>query len=84
MKVHDFMDATLADINHHIIPILNKNPDVIVLRVGTNDFATRTSSEIFDDLLLLKGVISKTLPNYKVIFLQPTLQMDNGKAASII
>ena len=78
------MDATLADINHHIIPILNKNPDVIVLRVGTNDFATRTSSEIFDDLLLLKGVISKTLPNYKVIFLQPTLQMDNGKAASII
>lgn len=78
------MDATLADINHHIIPILNKNPDVIVLRVGTNDFATRTSREIFDDLLLLKGVISKTLPNYKVIFLQPTLQMDNGKAASII
>ena len=78
------MDATLADINHHIIPILNKNPDVIVLRVGKNDFATRTSREIFDDLLLLKGVISKTLPNYKVIFLQPTLQMDNGKAASII
>ena len=78
------MDATLADINHHIIPILNKNPDVIVLHVGTNDFATRTSREIFDDLLLLKGVISKTLPNYKVIFLQPTLQMDNGKAASII
>ena len=78
------MDATLADINHHIIPILNKNPDVIVLRVWTNDFATRTSREIFDDLLLLKGVISKTLPNYKVIFLQPTLQMDNGKAASII
>ena len=78
------MDATLADINHRIIPILNKNPDVIVLRVGTNDFATRTSREIFDDLLLLKGVISKTLPNYKVIFLQPTLQMDNGKAASII
>ena len=78
------MDATLADINHHIIPILNKNPDVIVLRVGTNDYATRTSREIFDDLLLLKGVISKTLPNYKVIFLQPTLQMDNGKAASII
>ena len=78
------MDATLADINHHIIPILNKNPDVIVLHVGTNDFATRTSREIFDDLLLLQGVISKTLPNYKVIFLQPTLQMDNGKAASII
>ena len=78
------MDATLADINHHIIPILNKNPDVIVLRVGKNDFATRTSREIFDDLLLLQGVISKTLPNYKVIFLQPTLQMDNGKAASII
>ena len=29
VKVHDFRSATLADINHHIIPILQKKPDVL-------------------------------------------------------
>ena len=81
VKVHDFRGATLADINHHIIPILKKKPDVIILHVGTNDSVSRTSREILDDLLQLKSAITKTLPNCQVIFLQPTLRVDNGKAA---
>ena len=27
VQVHDFRGVTLADINHHIIPILKKKPD---------------------------------------------------------
>ena len=81
VKVHDFRGATLADINHHIVPILKKIPDAIILDVGTNDFASRTSREILDDLLQLKSAITKTLPNCQVIFSQPTLRVDNGKAA---
>ena len=65
--------ATLADINHHIIPILKKKPDVIILHVGTNESVSRTSHEILDDLLQLKSAITKTLPNCHVIFSQPTL-----------
>ena len=80
VKVHDFREATLADINHHIIPILNKKPDVIILHVGTNDSVSRTSREILDDLLQLKSAITKTLSNCRVVFLQPTLRVDNGKA----
>ena len=79
--MHDFRGATLADINHHIIPILKKKPDVIFLHVGTNDSVSRTSREIPNDLLQLKSAITKTLPNCHVIFSQPTLRVDNGKAA---
>ena len=81
VKVHDFRGATLADINHHIIPILKKKPDVIILHAGTNDSVSRTSHEILDDLLQLKSAITKTLPNCQVIFSQPTLRVDNGMAA---
>ena len=81
VKVHECRGATLADINHHIIPILKKKPDVIILHVGTNDSVSRASRDILDDLLQLKSAITKTLPNCQVIFSQPTLRVDNGKAA---
>ena len=81
VKVHDFRGATLADINHYIISILKKKPDVIILHAGTNDSVSRTSCEILDDLLQLKSAITKTLPNCQVFFSQPTLPVDNGKAA---
>ena len=80
VKVHDFRGATLADINHHIIPILKKKPNVIILHVETNSVST-TSREILNDLLQIKGVITKTLPNCHVIFSRPKLRVDNGKAA---
>ena len=67
------LGATLADINHHIIPILTN--------IETNNSVSRTSREILDDLLQLKSAITKTLPNCQVLFSQPTLRMDNGKAA---
>ena len=79
--MHDFKGATLAEINHHIIPNLNKNLDTIIWHFGTHDSASRISPEILDDLLQLKSVITKTLPNCKVIFLQSTLRVGNGNAA---
>ena len=63
----------LVDNNHNIIPILKKNPDVVLLHVGTNDFVSRTLREILDYFFQLWSVITKTLPNCKIIFLQPTL-----------
>ena len=81
VKVHDFRGATLADINHHIIPILKNKPDVIILHVGTNVYVSRTLREILDDLLQLKSAITKTLLNCQVIFSQSTLRVDNVKAA---
>ena len=81
VKVHDFRGAIVAHINHHIIPILKKKLDVIILHVGTNDSVSRTSREILDDQLQLKSAITKTRPNGQAIFSQPILRVDNGKAA---
>ena len=52
--MHDFRGATLADINHHIIPILQKKLEVIILHVETNNSAFTTSCETLDDLLVFK------------------------------
>ena len=81
IKVHNFRGVTLANINQHIILILKKKPDVTILHVITNDSVSSTSREILDDLLQLNSAITKTLPNCQVTFLQPTLRVDNGKAA---
>ena len=75
--MHGFRGVTLPYINHSITPILKKKADVIILNIGINASVTRASREILDDLLELKSVIGKTLPNCKVIFSQATLRVDN-------
>ena len=83
VKVHDFRGDSLADINQNIIPILKKKPDVIALHIRANDSVSRTSRGILDYLLQLKSVITKMLPNFQVMFSQPTHRVDSGKAALI-
>ena len=46
-----------------------------------NEFVSRTSCDILDNLLQLESVITKTLPYCQVPFSQPTLRVDNEKAA---
>ena len=76
VKVHDFRGSRLVDINHHIILILKKKTDVIIF-----NSVSRTSREIFDDLLQLKSVITKVVPKCQVIFWRSTFRVDNGKTA---
>ena len=37
VKVRNFLVATVADIEHYLIPVIQKQPDNVVLHVGTND-----------------------------------------------
>ena len=66
--------------NHHLMPIIAKQPDYLILHVGTNDATTNTSRKIIDDLLMLKCNILKQLPNCRVIVSKPTVWRDHGKA----
>ena len=55
--------ARIKYMNHHPIPVIAKQPDNLILRVGINDATTNTSRKIIDDLLMLKSNILKQLPN---------------------
>ena len=79
-KVFYFSGARINDMNHHLMPIIAKRPDYLILHVGTNDATTNTSRKIIDDLLMLKRNILKQLPNCRVIVSKPTVRIDHGKA----
>ena len=80
VKVFHFSGARIEDINQYIIPIIKKQPDYLILHVGTNDATTNTSKKIVDDLLILKPNISKQLPSCRIVLSKLIIRHDNGKA----
>ena len=61
--IFHFSGARIEDMNQYIIPTIKKQPDYLILHVGTNDATTNTSKKIVDDLLTLESNISKQLPS---------------------
>ena len=57
VKVFYFSGARINDMNHHLMPVIVKQPDYLIPHVGTNDVTTNTPRKIIDDLLLLKSNI---------------------------
>ena len=43
VKVFYFSGARINDTNHHLMPIIAKRPDYLILHIGTNDATTSTS-----------------------------------------
>ena len=52
----------------------------MIIHTGTKDAPSSTSREIQGNLLKLKALVNKKLPQYKVWLSTPTLRTDNGKA----
>ena len=59
LKVIYFSGAKNNKMNNHLMPIIAKQPDYLMLHVGTNDTTTSTSRKIIDDLPILKCNILK-------------------------
>ena len=68
----------------YLHPLLTKEPDYILLHVGTNDCSTKSSNEILDDLLKIKHHIETILPKCTVILSQPIIRTDVPAAAKTI
>ena len=68
------------DLNHDIIPLLQKKPSHIIVHAGTNGAYHSTSREILNKLLNFKPLIQENLPDCKVFISTPTLRSDNEKA----
>ena len=80
VTVCNFPAATIEDIQHSLMPILERNFCRLILYVGTNNAESCTSREILDKLLKLKNFISKKCPQCQTIFSTPTIQSDKTKA----
>ena len=79
IKVRTFPSATTGDIKFFVIPYLRKNPDKIVLHIGTNDAPHATPKEMFNAIIDLKSFIQKS----KIIIFTPVLQVDKANAIDI-
>ena len=52
-KVRGHSGAITDDIYHHIMPLIEKRP-YIILMIGTNDASTKSADKIVDEILDLK------------------------------
>ena len=80
VKVCNFPGATTEDMQHNLVPVLERNPCCLILHVGTNNAESCTSREILDKLLQLKTFISKKCPQCQTVFSTPTIRSDKAKA----
>ena len=55
VKVHSFSGAKIADMNHHIVPLLERQPDEVILHIGTNEIgdSEEENAQIADELIKL-------------------------------
>ena len=81
IKVRIFPGATTHDMFNYPKPLLKKNPDSIILHIGTNNSVHETSRDILNGILSLKDFIEKLRPKCKVIVSNIIYRSDNGKAS---
>ena len=67
VKVRNFPGPTVADMEHYLIPIIQKKPSNIISHVGANDAKNLPwSCTVLDNLLKLKTLGNDSLPMCKV------------------
>ena len=68
--VRCFPGATIQDMRDYLKPILRRNPDRIILHVGTNDAKHNKAKKIMDDIDSLCQEIKDTNPEIEIIFVR--------------
>ena len=82
VRVRAFSGASVEDMYWYLYPLLKKEPDYVILHVGTNNCTYDTPEDILCNILRLKQHIQAVLPNCQVILSQPIIRTDSKKAAS--
>ena len=68
----------------YIKPILRRNPDIIVLHVGTNDVKGNNASKVMDDIDSLCQEIKETNPGVEITLSELTTREDNPEAKKTV
>ena len=66
VKVYSFSGATAGDTESFLVPLLNKNPDHIMLHVGTNNLVMDSPEVIVDKILSLTKMITSRGITYSI------------------
>ena len=78
VKIRFFQGAKIKDMFHYATPLLETNPDYVILHVGTNDAPNKGGSDISNEILELMRFIKEKHPGCKEITLSaPIIRTDN-------
>ena len=80
LKVCYFPGARIADMKYYSVPLLMKQPECIILDIGTNDAPFLTPENMFKKLKGLRGFILKFLTDVKLVFSTPVIRTDKSNA----
>ena len=80
LKVCYFLGVRIADMKHYTVPLLMKQTQRIILRIGTNDAPFLTPENMFKELKELQDFILKFLPHFKLIFSTPLIRTYKSNA----
>ena len=67
VSVRSFSGATIEDMKDYSMPLLRKEPNVIIIHVGMNNIRTDKPSIIVDKLVKLQEHIIKIAPSTRVV-----------------
>ena len=76
LKVRYFPGARIVDMKHYSVPLLMKQPERIILHLGTNAPFLKPGN-MFKELKELRVFILKFLPDIKLIFSTPVIEQTN-------
>ena len=66
-KVRAFRGSSIEDLHDYIKPLLKKQPEKIILLIGTNDLQVKSVADIIKGLKSLLDMIYYSIPNCKVV-----------------
>ena len=76
--------SMISDMYDLFKPILERNPDYIILHIGTNNASKNTANELLDKILALKSLVASNSQNFKVIISTLTMRVDDQKCRSVV
>ena len=78
VKVRKFPGATTDNMYHYLMPLIQKQPDNVILHRGRNDASFCNSSETVNSILNLRSFISQKLRNANIILSKQIMRSDTA------
>ena len=80
--VKSFPGATIEDMEDYLKPMIRKEPESIILHVGTNDLKNLSPKQVANGIANLGSQISEESPNTNIVLSSIILRADNPQLAA--